>query len=195
MAINQLSEDKELFNRIATGDEQAFTDLFRLYTPKLLPFLIKLTRNEQLAKEMFQETFLRLWVNRSDLINVKQPAAWIYKIGSNVSITYLRTQSNRRRLLKNVEIVEAGEFVTEMIDSKELKLIIRRAVDLLPEKRREVYQLSREEGLSHQEIAEKLNIAVNTVKAQIGTSLKFIQEFINKETGLSIITLLALLTL
>lgn len=195
MSSGELYDEKELFLRIAGGDEQAFTDLFRLYAPKLLPFLTKLTRNEHLAKEMFQETFLRLWVNRSDLAKVNHPAAWIYRIASNLSITYLRTQSNRARLLQKMEIVEAGELINEEIDSKELQLIIRRAVNLLPEKRQEVYRLSREEGLLHNEIAKKLNISVNTVKNQIGLSLRFIQEFINKETGLSIVTLVALLTL
>lgn len=185
-------DDLELFSKIARGDEQAFTQLFHIYTPKLLPFITKLTRSEHVAQEMIQETFLRLWINRAELTEVKSPGAWIYRIASNVSLTFLRTQSNRRKLLQKVEVTDR-ENLSETLDSRELDLIIQRAINLLPERRQEVYRLSREKGLSHQQIADRLKISPNTVKNQIGISLKFIQEFINKETGLSIITLMILL--
>lgn len=184
--------EHEWLLEIANGNEQAFAALFRRYTPKLMPFLVKLTRNEHVAREMYQETFLRLWMNRVELAQVAQPAAWIYRIASNVSLTYLRTQSNRQRLLRKIEPVEAVDSTSLSLDSKELRLIIRNAVDSLPEKRREVYRLSREEGLSHQQIADRLNISVNTVKVQIGLSLRFIQGVIQRQAGLSILTVLFL---
>jgi len=184
--------DKELFIQIANGDERAFTELFHTYTPKLLPFLIKLTRNEHLAQEMIQETFLRLWMNRAELIKVNQPAAWIYRIASNVSITWLRTQGNRLKLLQKMEFPTTADSINEQIDSKELELIISRTVCLLPERRQQMYRLSREQGLTHQQIAEQLNLSLSTVKNQIGISLKFIHELICKETGLSLITILLL---
>jgi RNA polymerase sigma-70 factor (family 1) len=185
-------DDKALFLKIAEGDEKAFTELFHTYTPKLFPFVFKLTRNEHLAEEMIQETFLRLWVNRAELVNVKEPASWVFKIAANVSITWLRKQSNRQRLLKAVELKEASDTVVDKLETKELALIISKAVEGLPDRRREIYRLSREQGLNHQQIAEKLKLSTNTVANQIGISLKFIREFINKETGLSIVTLLVL---
>ena len=186
-------EERELFVQIAKGNEQAFTRLFHIYTPKLLPFIFKLTRNEQLAKELVQETFLRLWVNRERLTEVSQPSAWIYKIASNVSLTWIKTNGNRARLLKKINPIRSENPVVETVESKELNLIISRGVNLLPQRRQEIYRLSREQGLSHQEIADRLQLSPQTVKNQIGISLKFLQEFINKETGLSVITLLLLL--
>jgi RNA polymerase sigma-70 factor (family 1) len=185
-------DDKALFLKIAEGDEKAFTELFHTYTPKLFPFVFKLTRNEHLAEEMIQETFLRLWVNRAELVNVKEPASWVFKIAANVSITWLRKQSNRQRLLTAVELKEASDTVVDKLETKELALIISKAVEGLPDRRREIYRLSREQGLNHQQIAEKLKLSTNTVANQIGISLKFIREFINKETGLSVVTLLIL---
>ena len=185
-------DDKLLCLKIAEGDEQAFTELFHIYTPKLLPFVLKLTRNEHLAQEMIQETFLRLWVNRSELVNVNEPASWIFRIAANVSITWLRKQSNRDRLMKEVKVDESHNTVFEILESKELSLIINNAVEALPERRKQIYKLSREEGYNHQQIAERLNLSSNTVANQIGISLKFIREFINKETGLSMVTLLIL---
>jgi RNA polymerase sigma-70 factor (family 1) len=184
--------DKALFLKIAEGDEKAFIELFHAYTPKLLPFVMKLTRNEHLAQEMIQETFLRLWINRAALINVNEPASWVFRIAANVSITWLRKQSNRQRLLQAVELKEVSDNAIEKLETKELSLIISKAVEALPERRKEIYRLSREQGLNHQQIAEKLQLSTNTVANQIGISLKFIREFINKETGLSVVTLLIL---
>jgi RNA polymerase sigma-70 factor (ECF subfamily) len=185
-------DDKLLCLKIAEGDEKAFTELFHIYTPKLLPFVFKLTRSEHLAQEMIQETFLRLWVNRSELVNVNEPASWIFRIAANVSITWLRKQSNRERLMKEVKVDESHITVFEILEGKELNLIINNAVEALPGRRKQIYKLSREEGYSHQQIAERLNLSSTTVANQIGISLKFIREFINKETGLSMVTLLIL---
>jgi RNA polymerase sigma-70 factor (family 1) len=187
-------DDKALFLKIAEGDEKAFTELFHTYTPKLLPFVLKLTRNEHLVQEMIQETFLRLGVNRTELVNVNEPASWIFRVAANVSITWLRKQSNRQRILEAVAVVEdsGANLIVETLETKELSLVISKAVEALPERRQEIYRLSREQGLNHQQIAEKLKLSTNTVANQIGISLKFIREFINKETGLSMVTLLIL---
>jgi RNA polymerase sigma factor (sigma-70 family) len=143
---------------------------------------------------MIQETFLRLWVNRTELVNVNEPASWIFRIAANVSITWLRKQSNRQRILEAVAVVEdsGANLIVETLETKELSLVINKAVEALPERRQEIYRLSREQGLNHQQIAEKLKLSTNTVANQIGISLKFIREFINKETGLSMVTLLIL---
>lgn len=188
-------EDLQLFGLIAQGDEAAFTKLFYQYTPKLIPFLNKLTKNEQLAKEMLQETFLRLWTNREELLKVQSPSSWIYRLASNVSIDYLRVQSNRRRILKTVEVNDTSENVNETVDANQLKSIIHTAVDALPGKRRQIYRLSREHGLSHQQIADELKISINTVKNQLGMALKSIQEHISRETGLTILTLAIIMNL
>jgi RNA polymerase sigma-70 factor (ECF subfamily) len=188
-------EERELFERIANGDEQAFTRLFYLYTPKLIPFLHKLTKNDQLAKEMLQETFLRLWTNRQELTKVQSPSAWIYRLASNISIDYLRVQGNRQRILKTIHVADTGDHVTESVDARQLKSIIHTAVDKLPEKRQQIYRLSREQGLSHQEIATELGISINTVKNQLGIALKTIQEYISRETGLTLLTVVLLFSL
>ncbi|HEU4470757.1 MAG TPA: RNA polymerase sigma-70 factor [Flavisolibacter sp.] len=186
-------EDKQLFSLIAAGNEQAFAALFHRYTPRLFPFINKLTRNEHLAEELIQETFLRVWIKREELGQIEFPSAWIYAVASNVSLTFLRTQANRKRLLQKVEATSADESLHYLLDTKELGLLIRDAVDRLPQRRRELYLLSREEGLTHQQIADKLGLSANTVKNQIGLSLKFIQEVISQRTGLSLLTVVALL--
>lgn len=191
MSVTSPYDDHELFSQIAAGNETAFTQLFHYYTPRLLPFVTRLTRDDQQAKEVIQETFLRIWINRKELTKVKQPSSWIYRIASNVSINYLRTKGNQRKLLQKLTIagVHHDKSTDAVIDSKELHGIIHRAVAELPERRQQIYRLSREQGLSHQQIADELGLSINTVKNQIGIALKFIQEHIHRTTGLSVATL------
>ena len=181
-----MNDELELFRKIAGGDELAFEQVFHRYTPKLLSFIKKITRNDSLSAELIQETFMRLWMKREQLKDIENPSAWIYRIASNLSLNYLQKQSNRKQLLYKMAPVENAASPEDLIDVKELNQIIKEAIDHLPERRQEVYRLSREAGLSHQQIADKLNISVNTVKNQIVTSLKFIQQSINKQKGRTI---------
>lgn len=194
MPNDQPYDDNELFLQVAAGNEAAFTQLFHIYTPKLLPFVTRLTRDDQQAKEVIQETFLRLWLGREDLPKVKQPASWLFRIASNVSINYLRSKGNQRKLLQQLEHAGAvhDNTLDPILESKELNGIIHAAVAALPDKRRQIYRLSREQGLSHQQIADELGLSINTVKNQIGIALKFIQEQIHRQTGLSLATLIIL---
>lgn len=197
MSATSPYDDNELFFQISKGNETAFTQLFHHYTPKLLPFVTKLTRDDQQAKEVIQETFLRLWINREELTKVKQPASWIYRIASNVSINYLRAKGRQRELLQKLQAAEADhdKSIDPVIDSKELHGIIHKAVAALPDKRQQIYRLSREQGLSHQQIADELGLSINTVKNQIGIALKFIQDHIQRATGLSVASLAIILGL
>jgi len=190
-----MSDDLQLFQRISAGDEEAFSTLFHQYTPKLLPFVIKLTRNEQATAELIQETFMQLWLQRTQLNNVENPSAWIYRIASNLSVNYLKTFANRKRLLSKIDPPEGMIHPDDQMETKELAQLIHKAILLLPERRQEVYRLSREEGFSHQQIAEKLTISTNTVKNQIGTALKFIQQYINGQKNFPLLSLALLLLL
>jgi len=181
-----------LFAQVATGDEAAYTQLFHYYSPRLFLYLKKIIRQEHLAREFVQETFLRLWMHRHNLPGIRQPESWLFRVAANLCYEHLRTESIRHNLQEKVfaaaiPVEETG--VDEQAEIRDLERTIRKAVDTLPEKRKEVYLLSRQEGLSHQEIAERLGISPNTVKVQIGHALKSIRDYLHHETGLSLAVL------
>lgn len=182
-----------LFQRLAQHDEQAYTEIFHLFTPRLFPYILKIARDEHLAKELLQETFLKLWEKRADLEQVEQPAAWLFRVAANLCLMHLRTQATRYRLLQKAgEVQESVNEVSERLDGKDLGRFVQQAVNALPPQRQKIYRLSREQGLSHQQIATLLDISVQTVKNQLGIALKFIQEFLQKELDL-VLVIIALL--
>jgi RNA polymerase sigma factor (sigma-70 family) len=132
-----------------------------------------------------QEVFLKVWLNRDVLVNVNEPSAWLYRIASNLSLNQLRRQANEYKKLREIISAEGhdSDSLLANLSAKELHQMIHEAVTGLPEKRKEIYLMSREAGLSHKEIALKLNISVITVKNQVTSALKTIQEHITKTSG------------
>ncbi len=193
MPYEPVDNEKDLFAWIAKGDEAAFADLFNLFLPKLYPFIIKFTRSEQATREVIQETFLRVWLNRDKLDEIENPGGWLFKVASNECYTYARKMVLHAKFSYPL-LSEAGTATSteDWLDLKELNQLISDAVDQLPPQRKKIYQMSRNEGKSIPEIAAALQISPNTVKNALVTSLKFIREYLIK-AGISLSILAILL--
>lgn len=176
------SYHKQLLEQIAQGDEVAFRQLFENYTPRLKAFFLQMTKETSLARELVQETFLRIWLYRKALIDVEKPSTYIYRIASNVAIAHFRKEDLQRKIAASISSAEL-ENKTETFDLlklKEMKQMIDLAVKQLPVQQQQVFLLSREQGFSRSEIAKKMNIAEKTVRNHLTLSLKAIQKFLRE---------------
>ncbi|MDB5199216.1 MAG: polymerase sigma-70 factor [Chitinophagaceae bacterium] len=194
MSAYSVYNDNDLFLFISQNDERGFRELFSRYAPKLEPFIFGIVKNEMVAKEIVQDVFLRIWLKRETLNTIEKPASWIYRIASNLSLTYFRRNQLEKKVMMAVqqETKDADTAGLENLDAKELQKLINQASRQLPSRRRQIFIMSREKGLVRKEIAEQLGISENTVKKQLGISLKFIQEYIQKVTGFYIPLILLL---
>lgn len=171
--------ERELLLLIAEGDEKAFAELYNTYVPRLLPLVTGIVRSDAIADELIQETFLRLWIGRDKLTEIKEPAAWIFRIASNICYTHLRRLILERRIV--AKLAEAKDEEGGMqAQANELAGLIRRAVDEMPPQRKKIYLLSRESGMSINEIAQALKLSPNTVKNTLVSSLQGIRNFLEK---------------
>ncbi|MEP7376049.1 MAG: RNA polymerase sigma-70 factor [Chitinophagaceae bacterium] len=185
-------DEKELFVRIAGGDEAAFRTIFHHYNKLLLPFMIKLTGSITGAEEVLQEVFIRIWLHREKLHTIESPKAWIVRIASNLSLNYLRKIDADNRLFERFHSQPAGQASTteQNFDAKEITGFIHQAVENLSPQCRQVYKLSREQGMTIPEIAEAMKASPNTVKNQLIKALKEIREHIKKAIGAILFALL-----
>lgn len=174
-------KESDLIQAIANGDEKAFKTLYTLYYKKLHNFLLKVTHNqEDAASDILQESFLRVWLNRDRLMEIENFQAWIYKVVNTEALTLIRKElhikTKANRLQSNIENENATFSLQKSIEFTEIRSIIRTAVQLLPQQRQTIYLLSREEGLSPDQIAKRLNISINTVYNTLTTALKLIRQ-------------------
>lgn len=175
--------DKELFQQIAAGDENAFRDIFHSYNARLYHTILKIVKSKPEAEEIIQELFLKLWLKRESLASIESPGAWLFTIASNLSLDALRKKARQ-----HVTTFEPSDLTEDtdpepahLLELREVKSLIEEAVSQLPPSRRQVFILSRREGKSRGEIAQDLNLSESTVKNQLTSALRFVQEYLQKK--------------
>ncbi|WP_345949735.1 RNA polymerase sigma-70 factor [Mucilaginibacter sp. PAMB04274] len=179
-----LINEAELFLKLSQGDESAFESIYRHYVKRLGPFVDRMIRCPELAEEVVQDIFVQLWVNRHLLSDVRQPAAYLFNMASNKTLDYIRKIANNDKLMQKVA-GQSSELIydtEERINYNESLKLIEEATAVLPNQRRLIYILSRNEGLSHEQIADKLNISKSTVKNQLVKALKSIKSYLQEHS-------------
>jgi RNA polymerase sigma-70 factor (ECF subfamily) len=174
MGVYNEYSDQELIRLLAGNDQDAFEQLYERHWFQLYKSALYLLRDIDASKDIVQDIFIWLWENRATLSinNVKAylKAAVRFKVAN-----YIRSGNIRESIFDELaktppnSLLPTGDEITEL---KELQRVIHEAILQLPEKCREVYLMSKEDGLSNREIAERLGISVKTVEAQMTIALK-----------------------
>jgi RNA polymerase sigma-70 factor (family 1) len=175
--------ETESISMLQKGDLRAFDRLYHFYSPKLYRFAFSLLKNNEDAEGIVQEVFLILWNKRTEIDATKSFKSYLFTISHNLIIDKLR----KRLKEKEYQAYLKGYFNSftmtpeQATDYSIIKSQVDRAVEDLPKKRKQIYKLSRENGLSHKEISKQLNISHKTVENQITLSLKYLKDRLGAE--------------
>jgi len=163
--------DEKLASAVKSADVEAFKELYyRYYKP--LHSLIWLRMNAtEMAQDIIQEVFTRLWQNRDKLIPGNSVKAYLYKITNNLIIDYFRKKKKERTYTTE----NASSAILQTDDSLESITDIKLSIQNLPENCRIVFMLSRYHSLTYLEIADALNISIKTVEARMSKALKILR--------------------
>lgn len=189
------NDEKELAFLISEGNEAAFKQLYNLLLPSLAGSGIKLLKSQEAVAEVIQETLIRVWVHREKLREVNHPRAWIYRIFSNECFRYLKKYGLQHIPLETVadNTLNEGLNNAELAYSmKETTAIISHVVTSLSPRQRQIYKLSREQGLKIPEIAAELGLASKYVKKTLMVALHTIRRQLIKAGKLYFLLLLFL---
>jgi RNA polymerase sigma-70 factor (ECF subfamily) len=170
-------EERELLDRLRRGDNVAFEAIFRQWYAPLVATTAGLLRDRGPAEEIVQDVMLELWKRRESLTLEQSLRAYLFQASRNRALNHLR----RLRVETRGEPTIAAALPTpEQADTEvresELRIAIETAIAGLPERCREVFELSRIHGLKYSEIATRLGISVKTVEAQMGKALRVMRE-------------------
>lgn len=166
-----------LFKRITfNDDEQAFKELFFEFYPSLCTFAMRYITNEEVARDIVQDAFYKIWKNRKKIdINISFRNFLITTVRNNC-LDLLRKQEVEYRYIEKQFFFETPHSPEEIYTLNELETMIGEALTKLPPKIREAFELSRFKGLTYNEIAAEMVISPKTVEAYIGKALKILRE-------------------
>jgi len=177
--------DEELLSLLNTSDEAAFNEIFRRYRDKLFFYLRKHTKSNETAEEIVTDIFMKLWAGRELTARIDNLAAFLHKVGYYKTLDFLRTTARHQRLQQTYidYFLPPGEKPADeaLIDSQD-RLLLYKAILQLPPRRQTIYKMSREEGLSHDQIAEALGLSRSTVNNQLGAATRSIAEYLRSNT-------------
>ncbi len=189
MNISSCENEKELLLEVAAGNEFAFGKLFNLHHPKLNTYIFRLTDNQELAEEVVQDVFLKIWLNRKALEKVQNFNAYLFTVSKNHALNCLRQQS--KEWLQQKKWFTEQEEITETTSAFDYNLLDQ-AIDRLPRQQQKIYLLSRHERLKYAEIAAKLNLSKETVKKYLKIANHSITSFLIAQHLLPLLLLTAL---
>lgn len=172
--------DHNLISRLKDSDYDAFSMIYRHYSPRVFHTVMRLFRNEDMAADVVQDLFLKIWDKRADIDPTRNFEAYIHVIARNMAYSYIKDE------LKKLDDVTSCEW-ENCIDDDDPSLALeamsteefmKKMVDSMPPIRRRIFIMSRFDNLSHKEIAARLGISERTVESHIYQALKIIRKAI-----------------
>jgi RNA polymerase sigma-70 factor (family 1) len=170
-------EEKELLEKIKSGDSVAFGFLYNKYNGLLYLHAYNRLRDREAAKDMIQELFTTLWAKRDTLTINEGLSSYLYKSVRNRVIDYAAHQQISSKYIQSFgEYLHSPEGTTDhLIREKQLTALIEQEIARLPPQLKLVFELSRKEHLSHKEIAERLGLSDQTVRSYIKDALRILR--------------------
>lgn len=173
-------DEKVLLAKIASGDEHAFRELFNIYKERFYAVVLKMTQSDEVAKDIVQDTFMQIWNKRETLVDVDNPSSYFFTaVYRRVYHHYRKIAIEKKLLQSAAPAKESANTTDEMVLARESESLISQAIAKLPPQQKMVFKLSKQEGLSREDIALQLQISPHTVKNHLADALKFIQTFLH----------------
>lgn len=173
----------DVLRRIAEGDEQSFTALYHRYSNKVYTYLLRMTRSHEIAEELLYDIFTKLWTGRELITEIQNMDSFLSKVAYNKAISFFRYTASQRKMqqyvARQMEHATVDDAADRLLDS-EARELLQEAIRQLSPQRKLVFTLSREQGLTHEQIAWRLNLSTQTVKKTMSHALQSIREFLHK---------------
>ncbi|MCD0472229.1 RNA polymerase sigma factor [Flavobacterium sp. JAS] len=177
MSNSDLNHDIILINRLRGGDESALTELYNKFWQSLFVSSYNVLKDKELCEDIIQDIFMNIWHNREKLeINISLKG-YMYACARYQVFNQFRKNKDKIHVELFEDIDKRFQHATPetLLMHEELVQQINAIIETLPEKCQQVYKLSREEQLSHKEIAERLSISKKTVENHITKALHVIR--------------------
>lgn len=190
MAKNNFHTEKELLEQISAGDEKAFRALFATYYEQLYRYIFGFIKSKQVSEELVMDVFLKIWLGRDLIPQIEKFDAFLFRVAHNKSIDFLRSVARdptfKDLLLESIQLANNVQSDSPVL-MQEFETKLREAVSLLSPQRKKVFQLSREQDMTHDEIAAQLNLSKHTINNHIVEAQRFIRTYLSKNFDIAFV--------
>ena len=171
----------EIVKGLREGDHRAYEQVFIHYKKPIENFLVALTRDRETAREITQEIFMNVWIKREAIDPSKSIKNYLYRIARNAAINHFNQQKVKEKYERFVTPLSEEDISgsDKLLIAKETELLIEIAVNRMPKLRKRVFEMSRYDGLSNEEIADRLGLTRESVASHIYLATKDIKEVIS----------------
>lgn len=169
----------ETLETLRCGNHKAFESVFIAYYDRIRIFIFGYIKSESDAEELTEDLFVGLWEKRASIDTSKSFNSYLHTIARNTALNFLKNKYLHTAYVNNTQQSEYGSTSEEDLIAKELGLLIDNIVDKMPDQRKQIYILSRNNGLSNTEIADQLNTTKRNVESQLSLALKEIRKVIS----------------
>lgn len=184
--------ERKVLRQIEAGDNAAFEEVFKKFYPPLYNYACDILKDAHTAEEIVEDTFLKFWENHSRILSDASIKSYLFRTTYNMCLNHLKhiTVQNRYQEYFLHHVVNDGtgqlvshDFPLHTVIEKELESVIEQSILKLPEQCRKIFLMSRYDQLKNEEIANNLNISINSVKTQLSRALlkmrESLKEFLN----------------
>lgn len=188
----KIHSTETLLRQLAEGDEEALAALVRLHWRNVYAQALLWIKSTEEAEEVTQDIFLKLWNTREQVGGIVHFENWLFIVSRNAILSTVRKKLSRPTFVQEQE--EEGHSLRpdRITEHREQYQVLLTGVSLLPEKRQQVFRMSRFEGLTHEEIAERLGIHKDTVAQYIVKAVAFLKSYLQEHTDSSVWVILLL---
>jgi RNA polymerase sigma-70 factor (ECF subfamily) len=179
----------EVLNRIAGNDQKAFALLIEQYSAIVYSHVLSYIKNAYRAEELTQDIFMNIWNRREELPNIRNFRGYLYTLTRNRTISALRERIMRYDDASKDELETSINPVAQ-VEYRQLSDALRRGIDRMPARRREVFLMSRFDDKTYDEIANHFNISKSAVNKHIVEALVFLRTFLREEMGVPVLIFL-----
>ena len=169
--------DQELFSQLKLGSEHAFTEIFNRYRSPLFQFIYKKTGDDEIARDIVQDVFVKIWDRRREISLTGSLSGYLYRAVFNRSLDVLKHHAVREEYIVSFQqmLQSVQADADHRIREHDMERVIELELAALPVRMREVIQLRRKEYLSNREIAERMDISEQTVETHMKRALRVLR--------------------
>jgi RNA polymerase sigma-70 factor (ECF subfamily) len=175
--------ESDYLRRLKQDDERAFDALFRHYSALVYRFAYSYLKSRPAAEEIVQECFIKIWEKRAQLRDDVPLKGYLFTTAHHAVLNELRRDQHHLRLHGQVAAAAGPASVANEVEYQEMEALYQAALEQLPPKQREAFLLSRQQGLSYPEIAERQGVSVKTVEAHMMQALKTMRSYFRLHGG------------